>query len=93
MSGTTGDQLDYWSIRVPAVLGHNEEVIRYFQDVISSRKGRWLAELNTLRLDPIYAPIRPDPRVRQLIANGEAWLRDLRAKEVRAHEKASQPAS
>ncbi len=47
------------------------------------KRGRWLAPLNALRHDPFYAPIRSDPRVQELIATGEAWLKDLREAKAR----------
>jgi hypothetical protein len=61
-------------------LGNHEEVIEWFQAAINSKKGRWLATLSRLRHDPLFEPIRPDPRVQELIANGESWLKDLREK-------------
>jgi tetratricopeptide (TPR) repeat protein len=73
------DQADQ-SLDVQMALGNYEEVIRGFQAVINSKKGRWLSRLNSLRHDPLYAPIRSDPRVRELIATGEAWLNDLHEK-------------
>jgi hypothetical protein len=58
-------------------------VIQGFQDMIDSKKGRWLAVLNALRHDPLYAPIRSNPRMHKLIATGEAWLKDLREAKAR----------
>ena len=84
MSGTRADQRTSRSVEVLMALGKHEEAIQWFQDVITSKKGRWLTPLNLLRYDPLYAPIRSDPRVQDLIATGEAWLNDLR--EAKAHK-------
>ena len=82
MSGIPEDQQLVRSLDVRMALGNYEEVIRGFQGAINSKKGRWLSLLNSLRHDPLYAPIRSDPRVQELIATGEAWLNDLREAKV-----------
>ena len=92
MSGTSAADQTSRLLDLQMALGHNEEVIRTFQNVINSRKARWLSPLNFLRHDPFYAPIRSDPRVQEMIADGEAWLNDLREKERQARGAAS-PAS
>ena len=83
MIGPTDPDQAFRSLDVQMALGNNEEVIRGFQSVINSKKGRWLTPLNLLRHDPFYAPIRSDPRVQELIAAGEAWLENLREEKAR----------
>ncbi len=83
MIGPSDPDQAFRSLDVQMALGNYEEVIRGFQSVINSKKGRWLAPLNLLRHDPFYAPIRSDPRVQEMIAAGEAWLENLREEKAR----------
>lgn len=84
MSGIPANDPGLRSLEVQRALGNNEQVIEGFQNVINSKKGRWLSALNVLRHDPLYAPLHSDPRVKELIATGEASLKNL-------HQKAHHP--
>jgi tetratricopeptide (TPR) repeat protein len=79
---------------VQVALGDNEEAITSLQTVIDSKKGRWLSPFDFLRHDPFFASLHSDPRVQEMIANGEAWLKDLRdAKDRKARGGITPPAS
>ena len=57
-------------------LGRREEAIAIFTNERRRKLIHW--ELNTLRYDPGFAPIRNDPRVQQIIKTGVAELEQLR---------------
>ncbi|MFO1514510.1 MAG: adenylate/guanylate cyclase domain-containing protein [Verrucomicrobiota bacterium] len=86
MSGAPANDDSSRSIEIQMALGNREEAIRGFQSVITPRKGRWLSSLNVLRHDPLFAPIRSDVRVQDMIAKGEDWLKSL-------HEAAARTSS
>jgi TolB-like protein/class 3 adenylate cyclase/Tfp pilus assembly protein PilF len=71
------------SIGVQMALGNHEAAIQGFQDYFNRKLKRWPGSLESLRYDPLYAPLRSDPRIQQLIALGEGWLQDMRDAEAR----------
>ncbi len=77
MTGVAPEDEGSRSLEVQMALGNHEEVIRGFQNIIQPKKGRWLNALNLLRHDPLYAPVRSDPRAQEMIATGANWLNNL----------------
>ena len=80
-------------IPVQMALGNNEAAIQGFQDWLGRKGKRWPAALVVLRYDPFYAALRSDPRVQQLITQGEGWLQEMRDAKERKAGRSPSPSS
>ena len=49
--------------------------------------GQVLLSVNMIHADPWFAPVRDDPRVRKILADGDALIRKFREKPAPAAEK------
>lgn len=60
------------------LLGSPEEALAMYQHGIDLNRSRWPIRVNEMRFDPIFDPLRQDPRFKAIIAQGEAKLAALR---------------
>ena len=57
--------------RVEAQVGETQAAIDHLEQLLSSSGGETVS-IATLRVDPVWDPLRKDPRFQKLIADGEA---------------------
>jgi len=60
------------------LLGTTDEVIAACERGLDRTRSRWPIRVNEIRYDPIYDPLRADPRFQAIVARGEAQLAELR---------------
>ena len=58
--------------------GSPEEALAAAERSIDRSRSRWPIRVNELRYDPVFDPLRTDPRFQAIVKKGEAQLAELR---------------
>ncbi len=64
-----GPEVLSYAARIDVRVGANDEAIAHLQKLMSMPAGLWISP-SMLRLDPVWDPLRNDPRFQKLIADG-----------------------
>jgi TolB-like protein/predicted Zn-dependent protease len=67
-------RLEYAEAETCVLLGRNDETIASFDRLVDRKRDRWPSALRDMKQNPVFDPLRNDPRFREIAARGDRWL-------------------
>ena len=72
------DDVQFLRAEILLLTGSPEEALAAAERSIDRSRSRWPIRVNELRYDPVFDPLRTDPRFQAIVKKGEAQLAELR---------------
>jgi len=70
---------EYAETETCVLLGRNDEAIASFDRLVDRKRDRWPTALRDMKQNPIFDPLRNDPRFQEIVARGDRWLAEMMA--------------